>query len=248
MGEGSADTAAIEVHNLSVLAAREDNAPVEGVAALGVDETGALQRLQGIALVGEMTPQISPGGVAEAEFFDQSRIVHSALFEIPERLGVTQELPLIEGSGSLQRSGSAGWGALLLEISQALRKGETLGQLDKANQIATLSAAVAVEKILPGVDIERRPGFRVQGTESDELGALTCGPAAPVPLPQVFEQRQALLQFFEILAHGVISPLETSVGEGGLHSQARMVGKEKFSQRRRGQRTCKTGASHGNPG
>jgi hypothetical protein len=37
---------------------------------------------------------------------------------------------------------------LLLEISQALPKGETEGQLDKANQIAALSPAVAVEEIL----------------------------------------------------------------------------------------------------
>ena len=35
------------------------------------------------------------------------------------------------------------------------------GQLDKANQIAALAAAVAVEEILSGIDIERRPAFRV---------------------------------------------------------------------------------------
>jgi hypothetical protein len=46
MREGGADTAAIEVHNMSVLAAREHNTPVEGIAALWVDETGALQRHQ----------------------------------------------------------------------------------------------------------------------------------------------------------------------------------------------------------
>jgi len=43
MREGGADTAAIEVHHLCVLAAGEDNPPVEGVAALEVDETGALE-------------------------------------------------------------------------------------------------------------------------------------------------------------------------------------------------------------
>jgi len=71
----------------------------------------------------------------------------------------------------------------LLEISQTLRKGEMQGQLDKANQIAALSAAVAVEQIFAAVDIERRPGFRVQGTKSDELGALSCGPPTPIQLP-----------------------------------------------------------------
>jgi hypothetical protein len=108
-----------------------------------------------------MTPQIPPGGVADAELFDQSGIVHSAPFEIAERLGVAWELLLIEGNGLLPRVGSAGRNSLLLEISQALRKGEMQGQLDKANQIAALSTAVAVEEIFPGIDIERRPAFRV---------------------------------------------------------------------------------------
>ena len=34
MGEGGSDTAAVEVDDASALAAREDDAPVEGVAAL----------------------------------------------------------------------------------------------------------------------------------------------------------------------------------------------------------------------
>ena len=161
MREVGADTAALQVRNLPLLAAREDHTPGEGIAALRVDQTIALQQLQGMALVGEMTPQIPPGGVADAELFDQSRIVHSALFEIPERLGVARELLLIEDSGLLPRVGSAGRNSLLLEISQALRKGEMQGQLDKANQIAALSTAVAVEEIFPGIDIERRPAFRV---------------------------------------------------------------------------------------
>jgi hypothetical protein len=108
-----------------------------------------------------MTPQISPGGVADAELFDQSRIMHSAPFEIAERLGVERELLLIEGNGLLPRVGSAGPNSLRSEISQALRKGEMQGQLDKANQIAALSTAVAVEEIFLGIDIERRPVFRV---------------------------------------------------------------------------------------
>jgi hypothetical protein len=37
-------------------------------------------------------------------------------------------------------------------------------------------------------------------------------------------------------------PLEANVGEGGQHSQARMVGRE-ISQRRKGQRICRTGVS-----
>ena len=117
MREGGADTAAIEVHNLRVLAAGENNTPAEGIAALKVDETGALQRLQGITLIGETTPQIAAGGVADAEFFNQSKLVHSTPFEIPQRLRVVWELLLIKVSGSLQCPGSMGRNALLLEIS-----------------------------------------------------------------------------------------------------------------------------------
>jgi hypothetical protein len=52
-------------------------------------------------------------------------------------------------------------------------KGQMAGQLYKANQIAALPAAVAVENILARVDIERGPGLLVQRTESDELGAAS---------------------------------------------------------------------------
>jgi hypothetical protein len=63
---------------------------------------------------------------------------------------------------------------------------------------------VAVEEIFAGVDVERRAGFRVQGTESDELRAMTSRPSNPVLLPQIIEQRQALFEFFEVLTHGAV--------------------------------------------
>jgi hypothetical protein len=91
---------------------------------------------------------------------------------------------------------------------------------------------VAVEEIFAGVDIERGTGFRVQGTESDELGAMTSRPEDPVLLPQIIEQRKALFEFFEILAHGAVAS-GVNVGEGGQDSQARMVGEEIFSATQR---------------
>jgi hypothetical protein len=100
--KGGADTAAIEVYNMSVLAAGEDNTPVEGIAALRVDETSALQRHQGVALIREMTPQISAGGIADPEFFDQGGFPHAALFEIASRFRVMPRLPLAESGSLLQ--------------------------------------------------------------------------------------------------------------------------------------------------
>lgn len=76
---------------------------------------------------------------------------------------------------------------MLLEVSQALAEGQMAGQLDKANEIAALAAAVTVEEIFAGVDVERRPGFRVQRTESDELGAVTRRPGSPMLLSQIIE-------------------------------------------------------------
>ena len=94
---------------------------------------------------------------------------------------------------------------MLLEVSEALAKRQMAGQLDKAQEIATLAATVAVEKIFAGVDIERRADFRVQGTAADELAAVASRPGNPVLLPQIIEQRQALFEFFEILAHGAVA-------------------------------------------
>jgi hypothetical protein len=128
-------------------------------------------------------------------------------------------LLLVEGGGSLEHGGRVGWkSALLLEVSETLAKGQMTGQLDKANEIAALAATVTVEEIFAGVDVKRRPGFRMQWTESNELGAESDRPGGPALLPQIIEQRQTLFQFFDILAHGAVFPLEANVGEGGQHS------------------------------
>jgi hypothetical protein len=47
---------------------------------------------------------------------------------------------------------------------------------------------VTVKEIFAGVDIERRSGFRVQRTESDELAAVSGVPGDPILLPQIIEQ------------------------------------------------------------
>src|SRR6266481_2535948 len=177
-----------------------------------------------------MATQVPAGGVADAQFSDHGGIVQSALLQIVQRLGVAIELLLIESRGSLEHCGRVSCkSALLLEVSDTLAEGKMTGQLDKAKEIAALSATVTVKEIFAGVDIERRVGFRMQGTESDELGAVSDGPGGPMLLPQIIEQRKALFQFFDVLAHDAVLPLEVNVGEGRQHSQARMVGKGKFS-------------------
>src|SRR5262249_39507538 len=70
MGEGAASAAAVQVDNASALAAGEDDPLIEGVVALGVDEAGALQEIEGIALGEEVTPQASAGGITDLQLFD----------------------------------------------------------------------------------------------------------------------------------------------------------------------------------
>ena len=101
MNEGGADTATVEVNDMPVLVAREHDALVKGVASLRVDEADAPQQLQWVPLGCEMMPQIPAGSVTDLQFLDHSRILHSTLFEIPQRLRVAKELLAIEGSGLL---------------------------------------------------------------------------------------------------------------------------------------------------
>ena len=119
---------------------------------------------------------------------------------------------------------------MLLEVSETLAERQLARQLDKTQQIAALTATVAVEEIFASVDIERRAGIPVQGTEADELGTMTCRSRNPVLLPQIIEQRKALFEFFDIFAHGVICLRRRTLEEGRPAFQARMVGcRENFS-------------------
>ena len=189
MGEGGSGAAAVQVDDASALAAGENDAPVEGVAALCVERAETLQEIPRIALSGEMPAQTSARGVADAQFLDRGGIVQSALLQIAKRFGVAIELLLIKSGGLLERGGGIGWrSTVLLEVSEALTEGQLAGQLNKAQEIAALTTTVAVEEIFAGVDIEGGTGFRVQGTESDELGAMTSRPEDPVLLPQIIEQ------------------------------------------------------------
>ena len=231
MGEGDAGTTAVEVDDTSASAARENDTLVESVTALWVEQAEALQEIARITLSGEMPAQAPTRGIADAQFFDQGKIAQSSLLKIAQCLEVAMELLLIESGCLLEHGGRVGCGsALLVKVGEAFAEGQMTGQLDKAYEIAALSATVTVKEIFASVHIERRAGLRMQGTESDELGAVSGGPCGPILLPQIIEQRKALFQFFDVLAHGAVFPLEANLGEGRQHSQARMVGSRNFSE------------------
>jgi len=128
-----------------------------------------------------------------------------------------------------------------IEIGEALAERQPARQLDEANQVSALSAAVAVENILASVDIERGLGLLVQRTEPDELGSARRM-TSPVMLPQILNQRHPPLECFDVLSHGVFF----ASGAGRRQSQARMVGDKVFSHRRSGQSASRAGVIHDN--
>ncbi len=162
MGEGDAGTAAVEVNDTSASAAREDDAPVESVAAVWVEQAETLQEIARITLSGEMPAQAPIRGIIDAQFFDQGKIAQSSLLKIAQGFSVAIELLLIKSGGLLEHSSRVGWkSTLLFEVSKAFAEGQMTGQLDKVKEIAALATTVTVKEIFAGVDIERRAGFLV---------------------------------------------------------------------------------------
>lgn len=128
MGEGSNDTAAVEVDDASTLAAREDDAPIEGVAALRIEQAETQQEIKRIALSRKMTAQDPARGITNPQFFDQGRIAQSSLRKIALRFNEVIELRLIKSDGLLEDGGRVGGrSALLLEVGEALTEGQMAG-------------------------------------------------------------------------------------------------------------------------
>src|ERR1700680_615727 len=108
MGEGGADTAAIEINYAALQVAREDDAPAKGVAALGVNQPRAQQQIQRITEIGQMTPQIATGRIAEAQFRNSVRIFETSLLQILRRFGVALQLDLAKTRGFIEQLGLSG--------------------------------------------------------------------------------------------------------------------------------------------
>ena len=102
MSEGGADAAAVEVDDVLALAQRKDDALIESIRTLRVDQTGSSQHGEGIALRREMVAQNSAGRIADTQLPDQSTIMNPALIEIVECFGIVIQLLLIERSRLLE--------------------------------------------------------------------------------------------------------------------------------------------------
>src|SRR5215467_16082929 len=99
-----------------------------------------------------MRAQVTAARVSNAEFFDQSSIVYATLGQILNAFWIAMQFELIKGGGVLEqlRAGRQ----FLLQVGEALAKREMLGKLNEANEVASLSAPVAIEQVLARVDVE----------------------------------------------------------------------------------------------
>jgi hypothetical protein len=87
--------------------------------------------------------------------------VQTALLQAADRFWMAVELELIEGGRLLQQPGNGSGCEFLLEQRHRLVERQIEEELDKADQVATPAAAVAVEQILSGVDVEGRTSLLV---------------------------------------------------------------------------------------
>ena len=169
MRKGCSDAAAIQVDNPAILAARNDHAAAESVAAFVADQAGCAQQFGRITQGREMTPEAPAGSIADAEFFNYGEIPQSAAFQIAYGFRTAMELKLIKGS-RLRQQLSCGDGAchrcqFLPQMRDALTEWHVEKEFYKADQIATLAASMAVEQVSAGIDIEGRARIPVQRTK-----------------------------------------------------------------------------------
>jgi hypothetical protein len=66
------------------------------------------------------------------------------------------ELELVKGGCLLQQLGNGSGRQFLLEKRHRLAERQVEEELDEANQVAAAAAAVAVEQVFAGIDVERR--------------------------------------------------------------------------------------------
>ena len=127
MSEGSANAAAVEVDDLFAFSQRKDNALIEGIGAVHVEQTGLPQQIEGITLCSEMTAENPAGCVTDLQFLDQGGIMQSALVELEHRFGVVIELLLIESRSLFEHVDGAG-----LRSGLRVQTGKTLAERQTA--------------------------------------------------------------------------------------------------------------------
>ena len=134
------------------------------------------------------------------------------------------ELEPTEGHRLTQQFGNGSGCQTLFQMRHTLVEGQIEVKLNKPDQITPAATPMAVKQVLVGVDIKGRTGIPMQGTQPNEFLGSASAMGSPVVSLQVFQQRNTLFEPDQILAQGQSLLSLSSVGQGSLHSQARMVG------------------------
>src|SRR5512132_3613552 len=139
-----------------------------------------------------MTPQISPGGIADAQSLDQIGIAQATLGQVVSRCGVAVELALVKRGGLLQQLERRvrALAQFPFQVFYTLAEGKAQRKLNPANEVPTAPAPVAIEQILGGSDVEGRLSLTVKRAKSDELLLMTSTAGAPLATPQIVQQRE----------------------------------------------------------
>ena len=82
--------------------------------------------------------------------------MQTALPQVANRFRMAVELKLIKSGRLLQQQGYGKGCEFLFEMSHGLAERQIEEELNEADQVAAAAAAVAVEQILGGVDVEGR--------------------------------------------------------------------------------------------
>jgi len=97
-----------------------------------------------------MTPQISPGGIADAQELDKIGVVQAALGQVVSRLGVAEELALAKSGGLFQQFDRRvrDLAQFPFQVFYTFAEGKAQRKLNPANEVPTAPATVAIEQIL----------------------------------------------------------------------------------------------------
>lgn len=91
-----------------------------------------------------MTVEVSAGSITDRQFRDQAGITEPTPLEIVHRFRMALELKLVKSRGLIQQPSRRGRGEFLLQSGDTFSEGEMQRKLDKTNEVASATAAVAV--------------------------------------------------------------------------------------------------------
>jgi len=109
-----------------------------------------------------MLAQAAARSISEPQFTEDSRIPKPPLMKVVESLLMAVQLVLVKSHGIVEQVVVAGdLGQFLLEARDAVMERQVEVDLHESNQIAAVSAAMAIEQVLRRIDMEGGVRLRV---------------------------------------------------------------------------------------